>query len=132
MHVGIADSDVVVEGGKQRFQETISKFARGELGLVQVRQRRAQHGWRRDEMVTAAAQGVEVHPADDHVAAAGIVSSGCPLYPAAVACVDAPWAIAAETATLWRRSDSFMSRAFVTNMVIMTAGFMLFGYQLNA
>ncbi|MEY4642012.1 MAG: hypothetical protein RLZZ227_2006 [Pseudomonadota bacterium] len=33
--------------------------------------------------------------------------------------------------TLWRRSDSFMSRAFATNMVIMTAGFMLFGYQLT-
>jgi hypothetical protein len=31
----------------------------------------------------------------------------------------------------WRRSESFMSRAFVTNMVIMTAGFMLFGYQLT-
>ncbi len=33
--------------------------------------------------------------------------------------------------TVWRRSDSFMNRAFVTNMVIMTAGFMLFGYQLT-
>jgi hypothetical protein len=33
--------------------------------------------------------------------------------------------------TVWRRSESFMSRAFVTNMVIMTAGFMLFGYQLT-
>jgi hypothetical protein len=33
--------------------------------------------------------------------------------------------------TLWRRSESFMTRAFATNMVIMTAGFMLFGYQLT-
>jgi hypothetical protein len=33
--------------------------------------------------------------------------------------------------TIWRRSDSFMGRAYLANMVIMTAGFMLFGYQLT-
>ncbi len=32
---------------------------------------------------------------------------------------------------LWRRSPSFLKRAYLTNMVIMTAGFVLFGYQLT-
>jgi hypothetical protein len=32
---------------------------------------------------------------------------------------------------LWRRSPSFYKRAYATNMVIMTAGFVLFGYQLT-
>jgi hypothetical protein len=32
---------------------------------------------------------------------------------------------------LWRRSPSFYKRAYLTNMVIMTAGFVLFGYQLT-
>ncbi|MEO6542295.1 MAG: HupE/UreJ family protein, partial [Ferruginibacter sp.] len=32
---------------------------------------------------------------------------------------------------LWRRSPSFFNRAYFTNMVIMTAGFVLFGYQLT-
>ncbi len=32
--------------------------------------------------------------------------------------------------TWWRQSPSFMNRAFATNMTIMTAGFVLFGYQL--
>ncbi len=32
---------------------------------------------------------------------------------------------------LWRRSDSFFRHAYFTNMIIMTAGFMLFGYQLT-
>jgi hypothetical protein len=32
---------------------------------------------------------------------------------------------------LWRRSPSFYKRAYFANMVIMTAGFMLFGYQLT-
>lgn len=32
---------------------------------------------------------------------------------------------------LWRRSPSFYRRAYFTNMVIMTAGFMLFGYQMT-
>ena len=31
----------------------------------------------------------------------------------------------------WRRSDSFLRGAFVTNMLIMTAGFILFGYQVT-
>jgi hypothetical protein len=31
----------------------------------------------------------------------------------------------------WRRSDSFLRGAFVTNLLIMTAGFMLFGYQVT-
>lgn len=31
----------------------------------------------------------------------------------------------------WRRSDSFLRGAFVTNMLIMTAGFVLFGYQVT-
>jgi len=31
----------------------------------------------------------------------------------------------------WRRSDSFLRRAYVTNSVIMLAGFMLFAYQLT-
>lgn len=31
----------------------------------------------------------------------------------------------------WRRGDSFLRGAFLTNMLIMTAGFMLFGYQLT-
>jgi hypothetical protein len=31
----------------------------------------------------------------------------------------------------WRRSDSFLRGAFVTNLAIMTAGFVLFGYQLT-
>ncbi len=33
--------------------------------------------------------------------------------------------------TWWRQSDSFMKRAYLANMVIMTAGFLLFGYQLT-
>ena len=32
---------------------------------------------------------------------------------------------------LWRRSPSFFKHAYATNMVIMTAGFVLFGYQLT-
>jgi hypothetical protein len=32
---------------------------------------------------------------------------------------------------LWRRNPSFYKRAYFTNMVIMTAGFVLFGYQLT-
>jgi hypothetical protein len=32
---------------------------------------------------------------------------------------------------LWRRSPSFYKRAYITNMLIMTAGFVLFGYQLT-
>jgi hypothetical protein len=32
---------------------------------------------------------------------------------------------------LWRRSDSFQRYAYVTNVLIMTAGFVLFGYQLT-
>ena len=31
----------------------------------------------------------------------------------------------------WRRSDSFMKHAYTANVVIMTAGFMLIGYQLT-
>ncbi len=31
----------------------------------------------------------------------------------------------------WRQSESFLNRAYVSNMVIMTAGFVLFGYQLT-
>jgi HupE / UreJ protein len=31
----------------------------------------------------------------------------------------------------WRQSASFLNRAFLTNMVIMTAGFILIGYQLT-
>ena len=31
----------------------------------------------------------------------------------------------------WRQSPSFLRGAFTTNMVIMTAGFMLFGYQMT-
>jgi hypothetical protein len=31
----------------------------------------------------------------------------------------------------WRRSPSFLRGAFVTNLLIMTAGFMLFGYQVS-
>jgi hypothetical protein len=31
----------------------------------------------------------------------------------------------------WRRSDSFVRGAYATNLLIMTAGFMLFGYQLT-
>ena len=31
---------------------------------------------------------------------------------------------------LWRRSDSFMKSAYAANVLIMSAGFMLFGYQL--
>jgi hypothetical protein len=32
---------------------------------------------------------------------------------------------------LWRRSDSFLKHAYFSNMIIMTAGFVLFGYQLT-
>jgi hypothetical protein len=31
----------------------------------------------------------------------------------------------------WRRSESFLNRAYVTNVAIMSAGFVLFGYQLT-
>ena len=31
--------------------------------------------------------------------------------------------------SIWRTSDSFMKHAFVTNGVVMTAGFVLMGYQ---